>query len=176
MTNYVHDDTSVLEERLWRLVEEKAKAELEVAHASYLNADLGGPMAAALEDSRKFAQLVEELKRIIERVSAGYPYWERDGFEAGVEAIGEISSWQPLSETPAPGVVFGHDKTTVRLPIDVQYQYKKALESGLFDAFTVCCHVDPDSLEPATYYLFGVLQAPIGEAEAVHFLIAQWVA
>jgi hypothetical protein len=181
MTDYVHDRTQALEERVWILQEAKTAADLEVAYAEDLNVDLLGPITAAKRHSDQCAEEIAELKAIIERVSAGYPYWEREGFEAGIDAIGSVGNWEPLSEIPARGLVVGNDDARIRLPIEVQYAYQRALASRLFESFTICCQFEPDydaefgpQPGPGQYYLFGVLGARFVEPDGALFLVAQW--
>jgi len=181
MTDYVHDTTQDLEKRLWVLQEEIAAAELEIAHATHLNVDLVGAIAAAREHSLQCAAEIDELKAIMERVSAGYSYWEREGFEAGIEAIGETGGWEHFADVPAPGIVMGNARARVRLPIDVQSAYQQALGSRLFHSFSLCYHVEADDeighglhVGEASYYLFGIVNTRVVQPRGALFLVAQW--
>ena len=174
--DYLHEDTHRLDEQIAQLKSSLHDAKKEALHATGLNVDLTGPIAAAKKDQAQLTAEIQDLENVIARVSAGYPHFERAGFESAVDACGQLSQWQRLSEIPVPGTVFGNDSAEVRLPIQVQEAYAKALASRLFDGFVVCtCFDVPEDnaetdVEPENFvqHLFGLLIVPsLSEKEAL---------
>lgn len=180
--DYLYEGTHRLEQHLARLRLLLDDATGEAFHAAKLNVDLAGPRAAANQDQARLASQIQDFEKVIVRVSAGYPYFEKTGFESAVEACGQLLQWQRLSEIPVPGTVFGNDSADVRLPIRAQEAYAKALASKLFDGFVVCTCFDVSDddaetdveLENLEQRLVGLLTVPSVLDKEALFLVAQW--
>jgi hypothetical protein len=177
---YIHEDTQTLQKRLADLRSEKETAEREAQYATMLNIDLKGPINAANDEVAHLAAQIVDLEKIVERVAAGYPYCEKLGFELGVDACGEVATWEPFSELPLPGKVLGRDHAVVRLPVEVQQTYARALSSQRFDGFMICSCFEPaeqfdqkpeDTVRP---YLFGRIQTLSFVYEDAIFLVDNW--
>lgn len=89
---------------------------------------------------------IAELREVAHRVSRGYEWWDRHGFEIALDAYGEPWRWQELAESVTPDFVFSNDEFDARRPVDVQRAYGRAFESGLFSRF----EVDPGSCSPSS--------------------------
>jgi hypothetical protein len=180
--DYLHENTHWHDEHLARLRSSLDEAMREASHAAALHVDLTGPIAAANQDQARLASQIQDVEKVIARISAGYPHFEKAGFKNAVEACGQLVQWQKLSEVPVSGTVYGYDSAYVRLPIQAQEAYVKALTSNLFDSFIVCTCFDlPEDeagtdvqIENVEHRLFGFLTIPsVADKEAL-FLVAQW--
>lgn len=172
--SYIHEDTQRLNEDLARLKVLRDKVTNEATHAEQLNVDLAGPIAVARLEQAQLTSQIAGHEQVIVRVTSGYPYFEKDGFESAVGACGEIAQWQILSEIPVAGTVFGNDSADVRLPIHVQDSYAKALASKLFDGFVVCTTFDDEAVDKTHRYLFGQLMTPSFPDKEALFLVTTW--
>lgn len=181
-SDYWHEDTLRLAQWLTELKLKRNQAEQESQNARNLRGDLEGPIMAAEAAVERFSAQISDVERLVERVKAGYHFFERLGFENAVDALGEVCTWTVLSEIPVPGTVFGHAEAEVRLPVSVQKLYTQARSTQLFERFEVCmCFEPPDDVGEAlpesaiTHYLFGSIQSPKLENQgSAMFLIAQW--
>lgn len=181
-SDYWHKDTLRLEERLTGLRQEQNCAEQEAQHARRLHLDMKGPIEAAEAKVQRLAAQVGHVECLVERVQAGFPYLEKGTFKIAVDATGEVSIWEVISEAPVPGTIVGHDDAIIRLPVEVQKSYARAASSHLFERFEVCTCVEPcDEIgeEPPEdtirHFLFGAIQSPNSEDEdSAIFLIAEW--
>jgi hypothetical protein len=178
----LHEDTLRLEQRLEELREKRNQAEQEAQNARSLHRDLEGPIKAAAVAVERLSAQISDVVQLVHGVKAGYPYFERLGFENAVDATGEVCTWTVLSEIPVPGTIFGHADADVRLPVEVQKLYAQARSTQLFERFDVCmCFEPPDDVDEAppenaiTHYLFGSIPSPkIENQGGAMFLIAQW--
>ncbi len=180
--DYWHGDSLRLEKRLAELRQERNQAEQEAQYARSLHLDMKGPIEAAEAEIQPLSAQISHVERLVERVKAGFPYLERPGFEDAIDACGEVSGWEVLSEVPAPGAILGHDDAVIRLPVAVQKSYTQAVLTHLFEKFEVCMCFEPpdDDYEEVpenwiTHYLFGTIQSPnIEDGGCAIFLISQW--
>lgn len=181
-SDYLHEDTLRLEKRLAELRQERNRAEQEARHARSLHLDMEGPIEAAQAEVQRLTAQISHVERLVERVKAVFSYFERCGFKYAVDACGEVSTWEVLSEAPVPGTIVGRDDALVRLPVEVQGSYARATSTHLFEKFEVCTCFEPcdevgEAPPEATirHYLFGAIQSPNSEDEgSAIFLIAQW--
>ena len=181
-TDYWHEDTLRLEQWLEELRQKRTQAEQEAQHARSLPRDLEGPIKAAEAAVDRLSAQISNVERLVERVKAGYPYFERLAFKHAVDSTGEVCTWTVLSEIPVPGTILGHADADVRLPVEVQKLYAQAKSTQLFERFEVCmCFEPPDDVDEAppenaiTHYLFGSIQSPnIEDQGSTIFLISQW--
>lgn len=177
--DYTHENSQRLEKWLADLRERLKLAEQEAQHARSLHLDLGGPIRAAEAEIKRLSTQIIHAERLIERVQAGYPYWERHGFEDAIDAAGETWSWQTLSAVPAPGTILGYDDVAVRLPVRVQKAYAHAVATQLFEGFEICSSFDTsdegEAEGPIRNYLFGTIQSIYHEDQGGEiFLIDTW--
>ncbi|MBI4736714.1 MAG: hypothetical protein HY766_11790 [candidate division NC10 bacterium] len=117
--DYVHEDSLRLERRLDELNQLRKRAQDEADHARSLGLDMQGPVLAAKAEVEGLSRQIVHLERVVERARAGFPYFKRQGFEHAIDAVGESSRWQRLSEIPTPGAIFGHDDAVVSTTADV---------------------------------------------------------
>ena len=179
--DYVHEDTTKLERDLNERKNKISLAQKEIEHARSLRLDLQGPIRAAQGEVEWNSEIVKCLERIMTCVKAGYSYFERQGFEDAVDACGEILTWQMLSEVPAPGTIYGEDKFDIRIPVEAQTSYARAVAMRLFDKFVICrCFEPPEDRQElpegiGAYYLFGEINFPNAEGKYNGlFLVHQW--
>ena len=98
----------------------------------------------------------------------------------GVDACGEVATWEPFSEVPLPGKVLGRDHDVVRLPVEVQQTYARALSSQRFDGFMICSCFEPAEQfdqkpeDTVRRYLFGRIQTLSFVYEDAIFLVDNW--
>ena len=182
ISDYWHEDSVRLEEWLGNLRQKRNLAEQEAQHGRCLNLDMKGPIEAAEAEVQRLSAQIGHVERLTERVKAGFPYLERPGFEEAIDACGEVSVWKVFSEVPVPGTILGRDDAVVRLPLELQNLYAKAVSTHLFEKFEVCISFEPpddfDEEAPEDtirHYLFGTIQSPNSADErSAIFLIAQW--
>ncbi len=173
MSDYVFDTRESLDERIAEL-EERARDARAEADQARAQPGLEGPAKSAESEAARLEAEVADLREIGTRVTRGYPFWERQGFEEAVDACGNACRWQLLSETVADGFIYGHDTEDVRLPLDVQRAYARSLETGLFDRFEICStfETEGDDVVAWTDYLFAVRElSTFGSAS---FFVEQW--
>jgi transcriptional regulator with XRE-family HTH domain len=137
--DYWHEDSLKLEERLVELRQERNRADQEAQYARSLHLDMKGPIEAAEAVVQRLSAQVSHVERLVERVRAGFPYLERRGFEDAVDAAWEVSAWEVLSEAPVPGTILGHDDAIVRLPVEAQKSYARAVSTQLFERSRFVC-------------------------------------
>jgi len=179
-SDYWHEDNLRLEKRLGDLRQDWNRAEHEAQHARNLHLDMQGPIEAAEAEVQHLSVQISHVARLVQRVKAGFPYLERRGFEEAIDACGEVSSWEVLSEAPAPGTIMGHNDVVIRLPVAVQKLYAQAVSTHLFEKVEVCmCFEPPDDDNEEVpenciaHYLFGTIQSPnIEDENSAIFLIA----
>lgn len=178
--SYIHEDSSRLKQSLSELRGLLKAAEGEIHHARGLNIDLEGPIGAADKDIRALSSEIHDIERIVQIIDAGYPYWEKSGYQEALDACGFYWTWYVLSEVYTPGTVAGCDQADVRLPIQAQKDYAEALSSHRFDRFAVCRYFEPSEgevgevVEDVTYDLFGVVSTPTLAGGESLFLVSQW--
>jgi hypothetical protein len=175
---YCHETTEHIRRQIVELQERRRLAEAEASHARDLSPDLEGPAREAERDADLLGRKIADLERIAERVAAGYPYFERSGFEEAVDACGEIAVWQEFSERPVPGVVYVHEGINTRIPIEVQRNYGKAMASNLFEGCVLCFQFEPgekwEEVKDPMIYLFVTILTPASHEGRALFLIGQW--
>lgn len=171
--DYVHEARLPLDERIARLAEQAREARAEADHARR-QPGLLGPAENAQAEAERLEREAAELREVALRVDRGYPWWERLGFEIALEACALFSQWQLLAESVTRDYVYPHDEVDLRLPLDVQCAYGRALECGLFSRFEICSafEVEGDEVVATMYYLFGVQDFP--SLGACLFLVDSW--
>jgi len=173
VSDYAHDTRASLDEEITRL---RGRVTDARAEADYARQQPGLESAAKNADgeANRLEAEIADLADVANVVDRGYPYWERQGLELALEALGDPSQWEALSEVVADGMVFPHDLET-RLPLDVQHRYAQALETRLFDRFDILSIFETDGVEDVigtTQYLVAGRRLP-GEGSAA-FLVAEW--
>jgi hypothetical protein len=176
--DYLDDKGVKLEKHLDELKRARQHAQEEAEHARHLHLDLEGPIEAAKADVHRLSNEILHVEKMLARIRAGFPHIERGGFEEAVDACGEVLTLEQLSEIIPAGTILGYDNQ-VRLPIEVQKLYAKAVSTDLFDNFLVAhCFEPPDTptTEPAdsqvAHYLFGTINSKGRDTD--FFLIARW--
>lgn len=175
MSGYAHNTRASLDERIAELAERARDARAEADNARK-QLGLEGPAKSAEDQAARLEAEVADLREIAARVERGYPYWERQGFEEAVDACGDAWRWQPLSESVADGMIYSHDTEDVRLSVNVQRVYARALNTGLFDRFEICSTFETEGDDVVSWmdYLFAVRQLPtLGSAT---LFVEQWSA
>lgn len=171
--DYAHETRLALDARITRLEEAAREARREAENARR-HPGLLGPAENAQAVVDGLRREAAELREIALRIDRGYPWWERSGFEIALEACALFTEWQPLAEKVTADYVFPHDEISVRLPIDVQSAYQRALDLRLFTRFEVCSTFETDGheVESTTHYLFGLQPFPtLGDCL---FLVESW--
>jgi hypothetical protein len=142
--------------------------------------DISGPAEAADLAADALDAEAAELRRIADVVDSRWAYHEPLGFQDAVEACGEAAQWTELGEVPDPGLVYGNDEASIRLPAHVQAAYGEGLAAALFVRFAVCTRIgmpdDDDAGAPARYvfhHLFGFIDREDTPTAAM-FEIASW--
>lgn len=169
-SDYLHEDSSRLRARIAELETGARQAIDEAAHARHLRLDLGGPAEAADTVGIRLGIEIGRLEAVARRVDAGWAYFERSGFEQAVDACGEFAVWISLSEVPAPGSILGRDDAKVRVPVEAQREYARAVESTLFQRYEMCLSMEGITAHEAIVtcaYLFGLFGND-------RFLVASW--
>lgn len=174
MSDYAIETREEIEERIAALSARAAEAGAEADHARGITGLDNAAKAADAEANRIEAE-VADLRQVQERIERGYPYWERQGLEIALEAMGDPWRWDLISESLAPGIIYTPDDVEdVRMPFEVQRAYAAAFESGLFDRFELCSVFETDGIEDVvltTYYLVGIKDLPTMGAM---FAVTHW--
>jgi hypothetical protein len=170
--DYIADEAKVTA-RIEDLTRRASTARAEARHARE-HPGLEEVAANAEVDAVASEKMIRELREVAIRVRRGFDWWDRDGFEGDLEAYGEPWRWQSLSENLTRDVVRSNDEIDVRLTIDVQRAYGRALESGLFNRFEICewFETDGESVTQTRGFLFAVTD--FAQLGACMFLVAQW--
>jgi hypothetical protein len=132
--DYIYERPESLDEHIATLEASASEAREEAAEGR-LVPGLDGPVQATEAEAQRLGAEITDLRRARKRIERGYPFWDRFGFEAALDACGEAWNWQLLSETVTPELIFGHDSANVRLPLGGQTAYRHAVDSQLFERF-----------------------------------------
>ena len=101
--DYWHEDNLRLEQWLEELRQKRNQADQEAQHARSLHLAMEGPITAAEAAVESLSAQIVHVERLVERVNAGYPYFERLGFEDAIDATGEVCSWDGTFRGSCPG-------------------------------------------------------------------------
>jgi len=172
---YLHEDSQDLRAELSALREKIEALKMEQESAMGIDAGLNGPVAAAQEEISSLQVQISNLERRIDIVDRGFPFFDKFGFENGLEACGMEYGWETLAQDLGV-IVFGFKDTKVRLPQNIQKKYISTVQLHLFNLFLICWAFEPEEDEWNTpekidYYLFG---SPGVEPSEDIFLIAHW--
>jgi hypothetical protein len=171
--DYIRESRASIEARIADLGRRASEAWAEARHARE-HPGLDGPRRNAEVAAAELETEIASLREVAVRIDRGYAWWDRAGYELALEAYGEPWRWQSLSESLADGFVWSHDDVDVRLPVEIQRSYGRALESGLFRSFELCewYETDGDFVTETRAFLFGVQEFP--RLGSCLFLIDQW--
>jgi len=178
--DYWHEDTLRLDNKLGELTKRRNQVEQELRHARALgHLDMRGQIAATESELKRLEEEISYHEGALDIVKAGFPFVERCGFEASIDAAGQAREWEVLSEVlrdPSGMTILSRDDTRIRLPIEAQERYDKAALTHLFDQFELCTLLEPPDYpgeQPVVvkHYLFGTIR-PSGSAGV--FYIGQW--
>jgi len=180
--DYWHDDTADLKKWIGNLEAQYKEAKTEADYAQANGNSLAGAYHAANKKASALKAEMDHLTEIMKRVDAGFPYFESYGFEAAVDACGEVAVWEDFQAIAGKLSAGRPADPTIRIPIETQTAYVSAVNSRLFDDFKLCmCFEPPDDplraevIGPIDYFLFGTITAIHTEKKRqAHFLISTW--
>jgi len=173
--DYIVEDSKILKIEVIRIKKKINSLKKERKFAINSNIGLNGPALAAIKEISLLQSEVNNLKKKINIVDRGFPFFEKFGFENALDACGMVYGDETLSQDLNVDVI-GFKNTQIRVPIDVQKKYISAVKLKIFDIFIIYLAYEPEEDETIAptkidYYLFG----STGPETSIYiFLIGQW--
>jgi len=173
--DYIIEDSKILKTEVIRIKKKINSLKKERKFAINSNIGLNGPASAATKEISLLQSKVDNLKKKINIVDRGFPFFEKYGFENALDACGMVYGDETLSQDLNVNVI-GFKNTQIRVPIDVQKKYISAVKLKIFDLFVIYWAFEPEKDETIApmkvyYYLFG----STGPEKSIDiFLIGQW--
>jgi len=173
--DYIVEDSKILKTEL-AIIKEKIKY-LKKEQKSAIQSCIGlnGPASAATKEISLLQSKVNNLRKKINIVDRGFPFFEKFGFESVLDACRMVYGYETLAQDLNVDVV-GFKNTQIRIPIDIQKKYISAVKLKIFDLFVIYWAFEPEEDETIAprkvdYYLFGSTGP---ETSIDIFLIGQW--
>jgi len=173
--DYIVEDSKILETEL-AIIKKKIKyLKKEQKFAIQSCIGLNGPALAATKEISLLQSKFDNLKKKINIIDRGFPFFEKFGFESALDACGMVYGYETLAQD-LDVIVFGFKNTQIRVPIDIQKKYISAVKLKIFDLFVIYWAFEPEEDETIAprkvyYYLFGSTGP---EISIDIFLIDQW--
>lgn len=172
---YIIEDSKILKIEVIRIKKKINSLKKERKFAINSNIGLNGPASAATKEISLLQSKVDNLKKKINIVDRGFPFFEKFEFERALDACGMVYGDETLAQD-LDVIVFGFKNTQIRVPIDVQKKYISAVKLKIFDLFVIYWAFEPEEDETIVprkvdYYLFGSTGP---ETSIDIFFIGQW--